>query len=159
MDTEYALFKITINKFLKLCKQTEGQSTTKGLNLREVGGTFRGFEMKAVFGSGNLITRPGLVFLKDGNQVSKGIYPLVVFVTATKEVLTIKGVSTDNQPPINMRWVIQEGLDAPLCRTKYADERSARSYLRGSYSIESLDEQTILSVKNDIESIIADYRN
>ena len=153
-DSDFLLLKFNLQRFLKLCEQAQKQTTTAGLRLKDVQGTFRGFELKVSFGSGNLVKRPGLAFLKDGNQVSKGIYPILVFIPEFNELILCKGVSYDNPP--EMEWIINE-KDIPFSLTKYSDEKGKYNYFINAYSVNDFNEDMIKDIQLDLERIIEDY--
>lgn len=157
--SEEEALAMNIRRFLFLCKQALSQKTTKGLKLKEVAGTFKGFSIKATFGSGNLVKRPALAFLKDGNEVSHGIYPIIVFVPESNHLLTCKGVSTDYDPPLCMSWLINDILDKPLQSTCFSDERGRKSYVRNDYKCDEVSEKIMIeSVIEDINAMIKDYQ-
>lgn len=153
-DSDFELLKFNLERFLNLCKQAQNQTTTSGLRLKDVNGTFEGFSLKATFGSGNLIKRPGLTFLRDGNEVNNGIYPILVFIPEYKEIILCKGVSYDNKT--NNLWKITTD-DKPLSDTKYADEKGKYSYYRSSYLINDINDEIIKKIQHDIKEIIKDY--
>ena len=155
IDSDFELLKCNLNRFIKTCKQSQKQETTRGLNLREINGTFKGFTIKANFGSGNIIKRPSLAFLKDGNVVSNGIYPIIVFIPEYNELIVCKGVSYDYKA--KMQWKKIRNEEKLYNETKYADERGKFSYLRSVYSIENINDDTIKYIQRDIENIIEDY--
>ena len=158
MVSEKEYLKIVIKKFLDLCYKVSSQTTTIGLNLAEVGGTFHGFRLKAAFGAGNLSKRPAIAFLKDGNEVNEGIYPIIVFVPKTSHLLTCKGVSTDNDPPIKAHWIIHD-YDQPIAQSEFSEPRSIKSYLRNKYLISQFsNNEYIENIVEDMEEIIKDYR-
>lgn len=155
-NQDFLLLKFNLQRFINTCKQAQKQKTTKGLKLREINGTFEGFQLHANFGSGNLTKRPGLTFLKDDNTVSKGIYPIIVYISNRNEIITCKGVSYDNEPLMKWNKIVNE--DIPLPDTIYNDKKGQFSYLRNIYNLDELTkDETILKIQNDITEIIKDY--
>jgi len=157
--TEEEALARNIKRFLDLCQQAISQKTTKGLKLKEVAGTFKGFTLKATFGSGNLTKMPALAFLKDGNEISRGIYPIIIFVPESNHILTCKGVSTDYAPSVHVSWFVRDILDTPFQSTPFYNERGRKSYLRNDYKCDKISEKTMIeSVIEDINAIIKDYQ-
>jgi 5-methylcytosine-specific restriction protein B len=156
INSDLELLKFNLKRFIEVCKKAQSQTTTKGLKLKEISGTFQGFKLHPNFGSGNLTKRPGLAFLKGNNTVSRGIYPIIVFIPESNEIIVCKGVSYDNKPPIQWAKIIEK--DIPLEATQYNDEKGKFSYLRSIYQLNDLDsDYTIMKIQNDIVSIIEDY--
>lgn len=158
MVSEKEYLQFAIKKFLALCLKVRSQKTTSGLNLKEIGGSFHGFRLKAAFGSGNLAKRPAIAFLKDENKVNKGIYPIIVFVPEANCILTCKGVSTDFDPPVMSSWIINDN-DKPIAQSEFAEPRSIKSYLRNKYLIDLSPEDILIElIVEDMEAIVRDYR-
>ena len=155
-EQDFILLKCNLKRFIENCEKAKTQKTTKGLTLKTISGTFKGFKLYPSFGSGNLIKKPGLAFLKDDNAVSKGIYPIIVFIPDSNEIITCKCVSYDNTS--NMKWERFTNKDIPMSETNYSDEKGKWSYLRNSYSLSDLgNAEIILNIQKDIYSIIDDY--
>lgn len=154
-NDEKTLLFFNIKRFIKTCKESQNQKTTKDLKLKDINGTFQNFKIKPTFGSGNLVKRPALAFLKDDNEISKGIYPIIVYIPNKNELITCKGVSFDNKSSKN--WSRINENDIPLIQTIYNDEKGQLSYFNNSYNLDELNDQTIEKIILDIENIIKDY--
>lgn len=155
-EQDFMLLKFNLKRFIENCEIAKTQRTTRGLRLNTINGTFKSFKLYPSFGSGNLTKRPGLAFLKDDNTVSKGIYPIIVFIPDSNEIITCKGVSYDNDS--NMKWERITNKDIPISETKYSDEKGKLSYLRNSYNLDELNNNEIIqNIQKDIDSIIDDY--
>ena len=154
-DNDKTLLIFNLKRFIKTCEKSKYQTTTNGLKLKDINGTFRSFKIKPTFGSGNLVKRPALAFLKDDNEVSKGIYPIIVYISDRNELITCKGVSYDNKS--SKKWRIINENDVPFTQTIYNDEKGKFSFLRNSYSLDKLDDLIIEKIIQDIINIIEDY--
>ena len=120
-DNDKTLLIFNLKRFIKTCEKSKYQTTINGLKRKDINGTFRSFKIKPTFGSGNLVKRPALAFLKDDNEVSKGIYPIIVYIPNKNELITCKGVSFDNKSSKN--WSRINEKDIPLIQTTYNDEK------------------------------------
>ncbi len=155
-NSDFELLKANIKRFIQACNQAQNQTTTKGLKLNEINGTFEGFKLHASFGSGNLTKRPALAFLKDNNTVSQGIYPIIVYIPERNEIIICKGVSYDNKSPIE--WVKITEEDIPMPKTSYGDEKGKFSYVRNFYQLDEIDNNDIIQkIQKDLSHIIEDY--
>ncbi|MFY4743107.1 hypothetical protein ACOTVT_05920 [Aliarcobacter butzleri] len=155
MNSDKTLFECNLKRFLEICRKTQFQTTTRGLKLKDINGTFYGFKIKANFGSGNLVKRPSLAFLKDNNTVSKGIYPIIVYIPDKNELITCKGVSFDNKS--DRSWSKITKKDIVFENTPYNDEKGKYSYFRNSYNLDNFNGNMIENIIQDIINIIEDY--
>lgn len=149
------LFKQNLEIFLEMCEKSKSQKTIKGLKPSDISKTFNGFKFKANFGSGNLVKRPSIAFLKGNNTVNNGIYPIIVYIPDTNELITCKGVSFDNKS--NKNWTKISKKDIPLEETLYKDKKGQYSYFRNSYSLENFNEKDIENIMQDIQDIMEDF--
>jgi len=152
---DFSKFEFYLKLFLKKCIQSKKQNTTSGLKPSDIKGEVNGFKMKASFGSGKLVKKPLLAFLKDDNTISNGIYPLIIFEPSLNEFVICKGISFDNKPSIQWGKIVKE--DIKFKDTKYKDGLRTNSYYRNSYLTDNMDENTIKSIQKDLESIMSDY--
>ena len=155
-EQDFLLLKFNLIRFIDACIQAQKQKTTKGLKLSHISGTFQGFKLHPSFGSGNLTQRPVLAFLKDGNHVNKGIFPIIIFIPDKNEIITCKGISYDNKSDMQWKQIVEK--DIPFTETIYNNERGQLSFLRNVYKLDELTkDKTILEIQNDINEIIKDY--
>lgn len=150
------LFKQNLEIFLEMCEKSKSQKTIKGLKPSDINGTFNGFKFKANFGSGNLVKRPSIAFLKGNNTVNNGIYPIIVYIPDKNKLITCKGVSFDNKS--NKNWSrILEDIDILFKDTPYYDKKGQYSYFRNSYSLVNFNEKDIENIMQDIQDIMEDF--
>ncbi|WP_294967072.1 hypothetical protein [Sulfurimonas sp.] len=154
---DFSTLKCNLEIFLEKCIQEKKEKTTKGSKPSTINGIFKGFNIKASFGSGKVKKRPLLAFLKDENTISNGIYPLIIFEEKSNEFIVCKGISFDNKP--NKKWKINTRDDIKFKNTKYKDGLRTNSYFRNSYSTNNMTDSTIEDIQKDLESIMNDYPN
>lgn len=82
-----------IEDFLTQAKEATNLSTQGYL------GEYRDLEVRVSFGKGNVARIPWVAFLADGQTVSKGIYPVLLFFRALNKLLLCFGVSEENKAP------------------------------------------------------------
>jgi len=156
--SDFSTLKSSLGIFLEICEQKRNEEkTTKRSKPSDIRGTFKGFNIKANFGSGKVMQRPLLAFLKDENTISNGIYPLIIFEPSFNELIICKGISFDNKP--DKQWIKNVRSDVKFKNTKYKDGLRTNSYFRSSYSTDKLTDTKIENIQKDLESIINDYQN
>lgn len=97
----------------------------EGTNLSTQGyaSEYRTLQVKVSFGKGNFARVPWVAFLGEGQTVSQGIYPVLLYYKAQEQLLLCYGVSEENRPKVawpeaqaNMtvdHWFRRRGLSRP----------------------------------------------
>ncbi len=119
-------------------------------------GSFNGIQYISSFGKGNFANIPWIAFLDFKQEVSRGIYPVILYNTKTNynNFEICYGVSSYNKPDNN--WNAK--FIANLSRSKTRNYQE--SYLKSAYTINSVEDLTFnfQSIIKDIEDILVDYK-
>jgi 5-methylcytosine-specific restriction protein B len=120
---------------------------------------YRGLNLRVSFGQGNFARIPWVAFLVDGQQVSDGIYPVLLFFREQGVLLLCYGVSETNQP--KQSWGDLQGtttVDAWF-RRRYSrgPDRYGTSYVRAAYEL--TDELPIEELNRDLDLMIDQYKD
>lgn len=81
-----------LEKFIEQADQMNSQST------KEYPNEYCGLRVKVSFGFGNYSTVPWIAFLADGQEVSHGIYPVILYYKEYDELILAYGISDKNKP-------------------------------------------------------------
>lgn len=85
-----------LKDFLKQADQESSQST------KTYPVTYEGLKVKVSFGFGNFATIPWIAFLAQGQEVSDGIYPVILYYKEHDELILAYGISDTNKP--RLQW-------------------------------------------------------
>jgi len=125
-------------------------------------GEFRGLQVEVGFGQGNQANIPWIALLREGQKVSKGIYPVYLYFKEQKILILAYGVSETYPAEIN--WKVNN----PTLQRYFQDrgygrpKRYGTSYFFSTYLIDversnfGLDRSII---NQDIERIIKEYND
>lgn len=81
-----------LGKFIEQADQKSSQST------KEYPGKHSGLRIKVSFGFGNFSSIPWIAFLAEGQEVSHGIYPVILYYKDYDELILAYGISDTNKP-------------------------------------------------------------
>jgi len=117
---------------------------------------YNNFSVKISFGQGSFANKPWLAFLKNGNLVNNGIYPIISYFYKERKLVVGKGISDENKPV--SQWKIREE-DIPWGTLNYGNA-CAKCYYREIFDIETtddLDERILDKLVNHIDNIMQDF--
>lgn len=145
------------NHLIRFLKQAESGD----LGTRSYPRDFKNYEMKVGFGQGVPARIPWMAFLGEGQKVSKGIYPVYLYYKKIKKLVLAYGVSETNTPEI--RWAhIGNAVLVDEYYQKEFDEKPDRygnSYVFKVYDIENINNLKKEEVDDDLNKILAKYRD
>lgn len=120
--------------------------------------TYKGLKVKVSFGQGALAKIPWIALLQDGQKVSDGVYPVVLFYKEFNEIVFANGVSEENEA--SWRWTNQKNKTiAEYLQEKYGVNPSRYS---DSNYVDSIDPNQPLDndkASSIIGLIIEDYKD
>jgi 5-methylcytosine-specific restriction protein B len=79
-------------KIYRTSRSKNSQST------KEYPGKHSGLKVKVSFGFGNFSSIPWIAFLAEGQEVSHGIYPVILYYKDYDELILAYGISDTNKP-------------------------------------------------------------
>ena len=85
-----------------LLKSFIEQASTNNLKTSQYPKTYDEFELRISFGQGSQARIPWIAILKEGQQISHGIYPVYLYYKVESKILICFGVSETNLP--DYRW-------------------------------------------------------
>ena len=118
--------------------------------------TYKGLKVKASFGQGALAKVPWIAFLKDGEEVQKGIYPVLLLYKELNCLVLSYGISKTN-PPESSWNISDKQTTSEYLKEKYgqSDDTYSKSFICGVYEIDKpLDKAKL---ESDMKRIIKDY--
>ena len=87
-----------IEKFIEQAQQQSSQST------KDYPPSYRSLRVKVGFGYGNFTSIPWFAFLGEGQEVSNGIYPVILYYKDFDELVLAYGISDANKPHAQWRF-------------------------------------------------------
>lgn len=85
-----------IEKFIEQAQQQSSQST------KDYPTSYRNLRVKVSFGYGNFTSIPWFAFLGEGQEVSNGIYPVILYYKDFDELVLAYGISDTNTPSVRI---------------------------------------------------------
>lgn len=119
---------------------------------------YKDLDVKVSFGQGSLTRVSWMAFLKKGNSVSKGIYPVLLFYKEQKKLVVAYGVSEENKPDEEWKGIdgIQKIKDhfVGINNLRYGD-----SYIKNVYEIstQKKDKESSAEIAKDVDDLISLY--
>jgi 5-methylcytosine-specific restriction enzyme B len=99
---------------------------------------YRGLKVNVSFGKGNFARITWIAFLAEGQSVSRGMYPVLLYFRSERQLLLCYGVSEEN--PAGISWGSLAGSEtvADWFQAKYGrkPDRYGDSYVRASYNVD-----------------------
>jgi 5-methylcytosine-specific restriction protein B len=120
--------------------------------------TYKGLKVKVSFGQGGLAKVPWVAFLKEGEEVQRGIYPVLHIYKDFNCLVLSYGISRNN-PPLSSWDISDKQTISDYLKETYGapDNTYSESFICGAYEIDKpLDSEKL---DNDIERILKDYEN
>jgi len=118
--------------------------------------TYKGLKVKASFGQGGLAKVPWVAFLKQEEEVKRGIYPVFLLYKKLNCLILSYGISKTN-PPESSWNVSDKQTTSEYLKEKYglSDDTYSESFICGAYEVDKpLDKDKL---EKDMEQIIEDY--
>jgi 5-methylcytosine-specific restriction protein B len=140
-----------LKKFLEQCK-------TSDLTTAKYQREYLGLKVKVSFGQGNQARIPWIAFLKEGETVQNGIYPVYLYYKEFNLLFLAKGVSETNKP-INS-WQLKNEI---LIKQFFAEkglvhpDRYGNSFVYEVYDLSSSLELDEESINSDLEELLEIY--
>lgn len=119
---------------------------------------YKGLSVSVSFGQGNFNKVPWVAFLKDGQEVTKGIYPVLHIYKEFNCLVLGYGISKKNKPASSWNKDSGQSINDYLTQKYGAENREySESYICGAYDIEKpLDKAKL---ESDMTKILKDYEN
>lgn len=145
---------LLISKFLN-------QAQTDSLKTKEYNIKYEDLQIEASFGKGNIAKIPWMSFTAEGQTVSCGIYPVLLYFKSLDTLILSYGISETNPPkkswelPENTKTIYQyfKGTNKVSNPKELKKLRYLDSYVFKAY--QNIDQ----SIEQDIDQIIMDYKN
>jgi 5-methylcytosine-specific restriction protein B len=119
---------------------------------------YRGLKVRVSFGKGNFARIPWVAFLAEGQEVSQGIYPVLLFFREQKVLLVCYGVSEENTPTHTWGDLASTATVEAWFQSRYGHDpdRYGESYVVTAYEIGN--ELPIVAFNRDLDQLIEKYR-
>jgi 5-methylcytosine-specific restriction enzyme B len=134
------------------------QSGTGKLGVGDYQPEYRGLKIEVSFGKGNPARIPWIAFLAQGQRVSDGIYPLLLYFPGQRVIVLCYGISETHTPTLS--WprasehkTVEEWFTA---RFAQAPERYGSCLVEASYQVEQ--DQQFDELTAQLDAMIAEYR-
>jgi 5-methylcytosine-specific restriction protein B len=141
-----------LDRFLKQAAEGKNLSTQGYLS------HYGGLKVRVSFGKGNFARIPWIAFLGDGQSVSEGIYPVLLFYQDQQQLLLCYGVSEEGEAPLT--WGDLAGAQTV---TDWFKERYGRtpgryggSFVRAAYDLAQ--PLPTAELRQDLDDVIDIYR-
>ncbi|WP_129777079.1 McrB family protein [Peristeroidobacter soli] len=119
---------------------------------------YQGLAVKVSFGQGNLAQIPWIAFLAEGEKVSEGIYPVLLFFREQRALALCYGVSETNRP--HRAWSNierRETVDTWYRREfGHKPKRYGSSYVRAVYRTDQ--SLPFKEINTELDLVIAEYQ-
>jgi 5-methylcytosine-specific restriction protein B len=99
--------KVAKENFCELLIKFLNQAQTQDLTIKSYLNEYQGLQVKVSFGKGNQARIPWIALLRDGQEVSHGVYPVYLYFKSQAVLILAYGVSETYLPPIN--WNLDSG--------------------------------------------------
>lgn len=151
-------YETSVDFFAYILRFIRQGISKEDLKTRDYLKKYRGCAVRVSFGAGTPTRVPWMAFLKDNNQVSKGIYPVFLYYKEKDILILSYGVSETNQP--DTKWDFET---APQTISSYFENnynqtpfRYGGSFVYKAYNVNELNRNVVI---NDLNSIIDIYLN
>ena len=154
--------KVEKVNFYELLIRFLNQAQTNELKTKTYINEYKGLQVKVSFGQGNPARIPWIALLRDGQEVSNGVYPVYLYFKSHNTLILAYGVSETNIPPIN--WNLDS--EASTISEAFQEQFQTKPERYGSsfvYQIYSLDTSSLdfglneARVNNDLDKLIEIY--
>lgn len=139
-------------------KQFLDQAKTNELKYSQYIKEYSGLKVKVSFGQGNQARIPWIAFLKEGETVQNGIYPVYLYYKELNLLFLAHGVSETNKP-INS-WQLENGI---TIKQFFAEkglvhpDRYGNSFVYKVYDLSSSLDLDDESINSDLDELIKIY--
>ena len=142
----------------KIAKQFIEDAKSGNQKTKHYPKSYKGLKVKVSFGQGGLAKVPWVAFLKGGEEVQKGIYPVLHIYKNFNCLVLSYGISRNN-PPLSSWNISEEQTISDYLQEKYGapDNTYSESFICGAYEIDK--ELDKAKLESDMERIIKDYDN
>lgn len=143
-----------IEKFIEQAQQSSSQST------KDYPASYRNLRVKVSFGYGNYTSIPWFAFVGEGQEVSNGIYPVILYYKDHDELVLAYGISDTNKP--HAQWQFSSGIPKTIkeylhSTTGIYPKKYGQSYYAYSQKVsQSADYTRFASM---LDNIIDDYNS
>jgi 5-methylcytosine-specific restriction protein B len=143
----------------QLIKKFLAQATSGELGVSDYPRAYRGLQIRVSFGKGNVARIPWISFLAEGEAVSQGIYPVLLFFRQQSALALCYGVSEENEP--GRTWEHTSGRQTvdEWFRQTYGNspDRYGESLVRAVFSTDAqIDFQALTQ---QLDETIAEYHD
>jgi len=146
------------SSIIKIAEQFIEDANSGNQKTKHYSKTYKGLKVKASFGQGALAKVPWVGFLKDGEEIQKGIYPVLLLYKELNCLVLAYGISKTN-PPESSWNVISKKRTSEYLEERYdvAEKKYSLSMVCGAYELDKpLDKNKL---ESDMEQILRDYDN
>ena len=143
--------------FKKILEKFISESKTDSLIVKDYPKFYEDYVLKVSFGKGRVAKSPWIAFLKNQNEIRKGIYPIIILYKAHNLICIAYGVSTYFQPSYNWKFIDKKKTigefynELGFNNVQYAD-----SYIAQSFPIDNLD---FISFNKELTKVLNEYKN
>ena len=139
--------KTIIENFIKNSLKNKPNQKVKDYTIK-----YEWFTTQASFWKWSIADITWLAFLKDWNEVSKGIYPCLLFNRKTKTLVVSYWVSETNKPDLDWWNIWKNKIWEELSWERYKD-----SFIQRAYEIKNGKKLPIEEIIKDIDTVIDKY--
>jgi len=146
------------SSIIKIAEQFINDANSGNQKTKHYPKNYKGLKVKASFGQGALAKVPWVAFLKEGEEVQKGIYPVLLLYKKLGCLVLSYGISKTN-PPESSWNITNKQTTSDYLQEKYgdSDDTYSKSFICGAYEIDKpLDK---MKLEEDMEQIIKDYED
>ena len=144
------------SSIIKIAEQFIEDATSGNQKAKHYPKNYKGLKVKASFDQNALAKVPWVAFLKNGEVVQKGIYPVLLFYKKQNCLVLSYGVSNTN-PPDSAWNITNKQTISDYLKEQYGDSdyTYSKSFICGAYKVDQpLDKARL---EQDMEQILKDY--
>jgi MoxR-like ATPase len=129
------------------------------LGVRGYPESYCGLDLSVSFGKGNVARIPWIAFLAPGEQVSRGIYPVLLLYKNQNQLMLAYGISETEGPEKTWQGVEGKSTIETLFRQQHGTkpDRYGASYVAAVYNVAS--ELDFDQINADLDRLIAEYKH
>ena len=135
------------------------QSGTGKLGVGDYPPEYRGLKIEVSFGKGNPARIPWIAFLAEGQRVSDGIYPLLLYFPGQRVIVLCYGISETHKPALSWPRASEHKTVEEWFTANFAQppERYGSCLVKASYQIDQ--EQQFDDLTAQLDAMISEYRD
>ena len=155
--------KVEKENFYELLIRFLNQAQTQELTTKSYLDQYQGLQVKVSFGKGNQARIPWIALLREGQEVSHGVYPVYLYFKSHDALILAYGVSEINIPAINWNLDSEAATITEAFQEQFQTkpERYGSSFVYQVYHINTSRSDFGLQesqVNNDLNSLVNIYK-